>query len=215
MIPTAARAVLILSLCVPAIAEPPKPNVGPAPAPVPDGDAKRRAALREAEEERQNRPVREAQAARDAADLLRADYERANKPGPVPEKSRGTFDAVVAAYKYAVERDVVHPDVAKVVAYSFQRLGGAYTYTHQPDKALEILKAAARKFADQPQEMELLLAVGLCHLQSLHQPAQALPWFKQAQALAANVPDPQERTKWLTAAGQAIARCERETAKAK
>jgi hypothetical protein len=194
----------------PAVKPAEPPNPGPAPGVAPNDDAKRRAALREAEEERRSRPIREAQAARDRADRLRADYEAANKPGPVPKAAAGTFDTVVAAYKQAIDRDVTNPEVAKVVASCYQRLAGAFTYTHQRDKELDTLKAAARKFAGTPNEVEAAFGVGLCYLQSLHRPAEALPWLRQAQALAGNVPDPQERTKWLTATGQAIARGERE-----
>ena len=182
---------------------------GPAPGGGGGNDRKLRAALRAAEEERRERPMREARAARDRADRLRADYEAANKPGPVPERARGTFDAMVAAFEEAIGRDVSDPRVAEIVAYAHQRLSGAYTYAGRREEGLEVAKAGARRFAGTPEEIEAAFGVGLCYLQSLHRPADALPWFKRAQELASGIAEPQLRTKWLTATSEAINRCER------
>ena len=189
-----------------ALAEKP---VGPAPK-IDDG-TRRPIDGKAAEEERQAKPIREAQQARDRADLLRAAYEAANKPGPVPQEAQAGFDEMIEAYRQAIGRTASSPDVAKIVVYCHLRLAGAYQYAGQFPKAVETCKKAAEAFAGSPPEIDACFNLGLIYLQAMHQPREALPWFKRARELAgAFLQDADEKAKWLAATEETIGRCERE-----
>ena len=155
----------------------------------------------------------EAQAARDAADLLRANYEKSHRPppqgqGPGAAGAAGDADfaAVVAAYRRAIDQ---FPGT-ELECYCRLRLAGAYQYHGQFDTALDESKRAAERFAGTRPELEATQAVALTYLQALHEPAQATVWFQKLQAAAGAVKDDPERLKWQVAAAEGLARCNAE-----
>jgi len=122
--------------------------------------------------------LREARAARDRADRLRADYE-APRMGPFPDKhDEAAFAEVVAAYKEVMEK---YPGT-DIAAYCQLRLTGLYQFRRDYDRATELLKGLARRYAGTEHETEAYFSLGLLHLQARHDPAAALPWFAKVVA---------------------------------
>jgi hypothetical protein len=152
----------------------------------------------------------ESLAARDAADVLRANYEKAHGAGR--GKAAGGAGAgenlafVVTAYRQAIDRC----PGSELECYCRLGLAGAYQYRGQFDATLNEARQAAERFAGTPPGLQAAQAVALIHLQALHDPAQAAPWFRKLQAAAAVVKDDAERLKWQSAAAEGLARCDAE-----
>jgi tetratricopeptide (TPR) repeat protein len=187
---------------------PGEPAGGPA---VGDGGVKaRQDAAARAEEER-GRPLREAVTARNQADLTRATFEHEHRAGPLAKDAGDAFEQVVAAYQRAIQRPNSSPEVLQVIVNSHLRVAGAYQYVGQFDKAVAQAKKGVEVSAGTASEVEATYNLGLIYLQALHDLPSALAALKRTQELIpATMKDPDEQAKWLTAASEAIARCQRE-----
>lgn len=141
--------------------------------------------------------------ARGKADRLRAAYESAHKPGPVAQNDQKQFEEVVQAYRAAIEID----PRSEIAGYCRQRLAGAYTYTGDFEAALRILVEAVNVAAGADEQIKACVGAGYHCLQAMHQPEQALRWFRRAQALLDKIEDDAERTKWQLAIEQGVQRC--------
>lgn len=124
--------------------------------------------------------LRDAQQARDRADLLRAAYERPRQGPKGAEKDEGEFAKVVVAYADAIER-YSGTDIA---AYCQVRLAGFYQFGREYDKAAKVLSDLAQRYAGTEYEARAYFSSGLMHLQARHDPASALPWFEKVPAPA-------------------------------
>ena len=183
--------------------EPAKPKGGPAA-----GDGIKPAAKSEPEDPGRRRMI-DSQNARDKADLLRAKFEAEVKPGPVPKESAKRFDEIVAAYRAAIEID----PRGEVATSCRQRLAGAYTYVQEFEAALRVHVEAVNVAAGALEQVKSCHGAGYHCLQAMHRPADALRWFRRAEALIEKIGDEQERAKWGVATAQGIARCEAELSK--
>jgi tetratricopeptide (TPR) repeat protein len=195
-------------------AEPPgaKPAGGPAVGGIAPPDPV--AVARAREEEERARPLREAQQARDQADLDRAAFERVHRAGPLPEDAAKDFAQVITAYELAIDRRTDSVEVLSVVVNAHLRLAGAYQYTGQFDKAVAQVRKAVTLSAGTPAEVETNFELGLMYLQALHDPASALAFLKRAQELVpATMKEPDEQAKWFAATSEMIVRCEQEKGK--
>jgi tetratricopeptide (TPR) repeat protein len=181
---------------------------GPEPAKPKAGDGGGSPAKTEPEDPARRRIV-DSQNARDKADLLRAKYEAEVKPGPVPKELRERFDEIVRAYRAAIDID----PRGEVATYCRQRLAGAYTYAQDFDAALRVHVEAVNVAAGALEQVRACHGAGYHCLQAMHRPAEALRWFRRAEALIEKIEDPEERAKWRVATAEGVGRCEAEWGK--
>src|SRR5436190_6768433 len=194
------RTTLLIALLstTPAFANKPiPPPTGPKPASEkPDAP---KAKPQPVDPERQR--VVESQQLRDEADLLRAKYEKDHKGGPPKPEGKKQFEAVVASYRAAIEKDPVGANAT----YCRQCLAGAYTYAGDREAGLRVLVEAVQ-FANAPmQEAEACFSAGLHCLQAMHKPADALGWFRRADGILARIEEREMRAKWNAAISNGIA----------
>lgn len=153
--------------------------------------------------------VVESQQLRDAADLMRAKYEKDHRGGPVKPEDKKEFEAVVAAYKAAIEKDPLGQNATDCR----QRLAGAYTYAGDREAGLRVLVEAVQLAQAPMQEAEACYSAGLHCLQALHKPADALGWFRRADGILARIEEREIRAKWNAAISNGITRAESELKK--
>lgn len=188
--------IVILLLAGAAHANKPQPG-GPAPA-----ERREERPRPEPEDPARQRYVASVEA-RGKADLLRATYESAHKPGPVAEKDQKQFEEVVQAYRAAIDID----PRSEIAGYCRQRLAGAYTYTQDFEAALRIFIEAVNVATGPDEQIKACVGAAYHCLQAMHQPEQALRWFRRAEALLNKIEDDAERTKWRLAIEQGTQRC--------
>ena len=119
---------------------------------------------------------------RDRGDLLRAAYDakyRAGYHAVTPE-----FTEIVQAYREVIERG---PD-NEIEAYCRYRLNGLHSYAGRGDDPTRQPKMVAVLFAGTALEGRAYVTLGLDWLQRYHNPAEAIPWFEKALAVAERTP---------------------------
>jgi hypothetical protein len=128
----------------------------------------------------------DAVAARNRADGMRAalegrisaarrEWRKAGKRGPLPTSDAFEAQAaeVARAYQDVIDR-YPHTEIA---AYCALRLSGHYKFQQQHDKARELTEQTAIDFAGTSQGNKAVFSAGLFHLQTRHDPAEAIKWF--------------------------------------
>jgi len=122
-----------------------------------------------------------AREARDRGDLLRSELERllsgppAERP-PISQEKIDTKSAeIVQAFLEVMDR-YPHTEIA---AYCATRLSGHYMFHGKMDKALELLEQTAKEYSGTHVENEVIFEIGLTHLQSRHDPAEAIKWLSR------------------------------------
>src|SRR5207248_8213914 len=123
------------------------------------------------------------------------------KPGPVPKELGERFDEIVRAYRAAIEID----PRGEVATYCRQCLAGSYTYAQNFDAAMRVHVEAVNVAAGALEQVKACHGAGYHCLQAMHKPAEALRWFRRAEALIEKIEGPQERAKWRAAIAQGIA----------
>ncbi|HSI32133.1 MAG TPA: hypothetical protein VK986_00975 [Tepidisphaeraceae bacterium] len=151
--------------------------------------------------------------AQTTADLARAAFERKRRPGPLADDERGTFDAIVLAYRKAIDLD----PVGEIGGYCRLRLAGAHQYVGDFDGAGRILTEAVNVARGPEARVKALYEMALFELQARKRPAQALEWATRARAALERTPDDPAnqveadhlaaiRAKWETGIGQVMER---------
>lgn len=204
--PARLAAILLATAATCGRAEPPPPAVKPAPGPAPAERTDPPPPKTDPAEEAAGRRRNQAIEARDHADRLRATFESAHRPGHMSEAATKDFNAVVQAYRAAIDVD----PRGEIATYCRQRLAGAYTYAGDFEAGLRVHVEAANAATGAAERVRACQDAGYHCLQAMHDPAGAMKWFERARVHLAKIEDPAERAKWAAASDQAVARCERE-----
>ena len=156
----------------------------------------------------------EAGQARDRADQLRAGYEAAHRAGPADkpdEAAESAFRTAEAAYQDVLDK---YPGT-DIAAYCYLRLAGLYQYHRDHARMTELLQDMAARFAGTEYESQAYFTLGLMHLQALHDPKSAAPWFEKVAPPPGADPDGTVPDKKYDhthvvyiSATQALAKCE-------
>ena len=121
---------------------------------------------------------RAAREARDLADISRAAFEkRYRRKDSMPAGEDEAAAEIVAAYEDVITK---WPD-SKIAAYCGIRLAGFHQFRRDYAKASATAEKVARAFPGTVHEMDAYFTIGLMHLQALHDPAAAIPWFAKIQ----------------------------------
>jgi len=193
---------------VAARAEKPRPLVGPAPA-----EGVKEARPRDEAADAAQRTYSAKVDARDAADLARVAFEAKRRPGPLADGERPAFDAVVAAYRKAIDLD----PVGEIGGYCRVRLAGAHQYVGDFDGAGRILTEAVNVARGPEARVKAQYEMALFELQARKRPAQAIEWATRAREALDRTPDQAGnqaqadhlaaiRAKWETGIEQVIER---------
>jgi hypothetical protein len=185
--------------------KPAPPPVGPEPASGKQDAPKAKAEPVDPDRQR----VVESQQLRDAADLLRAKYEKDHEGGPPKPEDKKEFEAVVAAYRAAIDKDPLGENATNCR----QRLAGALTYAGDREAGLRVLVEAVQLANAPMQEAEACHSAGLHCLQAMNKPGDALGWFRRADGILARIEERELRAKWNAAISNGIARAEAELKK--
>jgi len=122
-----------------------------------------------------------AREARDQADLMRAELEGrlSGPPEERPPISQEEIEVEAAKIEQAYQEVIDRYPHTEIAAYCAMCLSGHYIFHGKIDTAVELMEQTAKEFSETPVANETIFEMGLIHLQSRHDPAEAIKWFSR------------------------------------